>query len=265
MHHARNHECQRPKSLSGSALHERSQLGTNGAQCSGSIGGRIENTDGYTLPKTVTMNDIIGLRGGVAIPRGFEPRPPAPQPVSCPFDYGSWWAPRSTANAERWAVCAINPERIEHVGAGHHDREGSQCVLDLDRAVVAGEHVGRAAIGLRGLVEIGAVEKNSAGAQPGLHLLRSDLPRRKHLAGFAVALAAPGARHHAAGAVDGRVEARGRCPLSMPERITASSPMERRRNHAGREGRRCALRTTQSSRSPWVSARRSCGGCERCR
>ena len=58
-------------------------------------------------------------------------------------------------------------ERIEHVGAGHHDREGSQCVLDPDRAVVAGEHVGQAAIGLRGLVEVGAMQENPA--NPNLH------------------------------------------------------------------------------------------------
>src|SRR5262249_1006920 len=60
----------------------------------------------------------------------------------------------------------------------------------------------------RRLVEIPAMEHDAAGAEPGLHLLVADPSGRDDLAGLAVALAARlRARHHAAGAVDGRVQA----------------------------------------------------------
>src|ERR1700730_4479926 len=102
-------------------------------------------------------------------------------------------------------------ERIEDVGARHGDRERAQAVLDLHRAVVTGEHLRQAPIGLRRLIEIAAEQHYAALAQPRLHLVGADATRRDDLAGLAVTLAARlVARHHAAGAVDGRVVARRR-------------------------------------------------------
>src|SRR5262245_66465177 len=73
------------------------------------------------------------------------------------------------------------------------------------------EHVGEAAIGLRRLVEIAADEMHALLPQPRLHRLRADAARADDLAGLAVALALGlAARHHAPGAVHGRVEAPGR-------------------------------------------------------
>ncbi len=87
-------------------------------------------------------------------------------------------------------------------------------MLHLDRAGVLGEHVGEAAIGLRRLVEVAADEVHALVAQPRLHLVVA------HAAGLADALAGRrilaraaarlGARHHPAGAVHRRVEARRR-------------------------------------------------------
>src|SRR5262245_30411510 len=105
-------------------------------------------------------------------------------------------------------------ERIEHVGAGHHHDERAQRMLNLYRAGVVGKHVGQAAVRLRRFVEVAADEVHSLLAQPGLHLVVADAALLADaLAGRRVldrAAARLGARHHAAGAVHGRVEARRR-------------------------------------------------------
>jgi hypothetical protein len=67
-------------------------------------------------------------------------------------------------------------EGIEDIGAGHDDREGTQRVLDLHGALVAGEDLWKPPVGLRRLVEIAAMELDAAGAEPGLHLLLADPP-----------------------------------------------------------------------------------------
>src|SRR5579883_765325 len=105
-------------------------------------------------------------------------------------------------------------EWIEYVGARHHDRERGEPVLDRNRAGVVGEHVGQAAIGLRRLIEVAADQVYALLAQPRLHLVVAHAAELAHLlAGrriLADAAARLGARHHAAGAVHGRVQARGR-------------------------------------------------------
>src|SRR5262249_3209985 len=77
-------------------------------------------------------------------------------------------------------------------------------------ALVAGQDLGKPPVGLRGLVEIAAMECDATSAEPGLHLRVADPAGRDDLAGLAIAFAARlGARHDAAGTVAGRLEAFG--------------------------------------------------------
>jgi hypothetical protein len=55
-------------------------------------------------------------------------------------------------------------EGIEYVGTGHHHRERPQRVLDLDRALMASQDLGKSAVGLRRLIEVGAVKHHAARA-----------------------------------------------------------------------------------------------------
>src|SRR5258708_6785995 len=116
-------------------------------------------------------------------------------------------------------------------------------MLDRHGAVVMREHVGQAAVGLWRLVEIAADEMDALAAQPRLHGVMADAALADDLAGLAVALALGlGARHHAAGAVHGRVEARGR-RLALDSLEDHGVVAHRAADEAAlaRERRRCAL------------------------
>ena len=137
----------------------------------------------------------------------------------------------------------------------------------FDRARVMREHVGQAAVGLRRLVEIAADEVHALLAQPRLHLVGADAALRRSTSPvlrLTLALGL-GARHHAAGAVHGRVEALRPTPRSRrPRGSRRRRPSSRRRSRAGREtpaSRPCAPPTARARRG--ARARRSCDGCAR--
>ena len=86
-------------------------------------------------------------------------------------------------------------------------------MLDLHRAGMVRQHVGKSAISLRRLIEAAADKAHALAAQPGLHLVVTYAARLAHaLAGCRI-LDEPStrfrARHDAPGAVHGRVQ--GRC------------------------------------------------------
>src|SRR5262249_40551213 len=93
------------------------------------------------------------------------------------------------------------------------------------------------------LVEVAADEMHALLPQPCLHRVMADAALADDLAGLAVALALGlGARHHAAGAVHGRVEACGR-RLALDAREDHGVVAHRATDKAAlaRERWRCAL------------------------